>query len=807
MRDEAWTSPATEGSCVCVQNAQATSDGNCACPDAMYFDEATRSCLDFTSCSESCGDNNCYNHPDTCILPCPSGLNFNYEETVEINGNQREIGTCTCSDPQATYANQECTCPDGFAPFDGNVCEPCDQSCLGCTGPQPTDCVACANANAVVDAGQCYCHEGFFAEGAECTLCDANCQTCSGPQDNECTTCAANKVLQNGSCVCTTNSYYDLSSLTCIGCDIGCLTCTGGSDQDCLSCADPNAQVVASPGACECISGFVSLGGPDCVQCDMTCASCTGNQPEQCTSCVDGRVLNVDNNQNEGFCECVVNSTVQSDGQCVCNAGLYFDAATRQCLDGNPTCAANQYLDPGCNCCYDCHSTCQTCNFDSSYDCTACVDPNAETSGFPGPCDCMAGFYDRDDTEVIDCVQCNEHCITCSGDSEQSCLSCADNAFLTPLDPVNSDSGHCTCNDGFFPLFNPNFFCEVCDLSCRTCDDTSPQNCLSCSDPNMTVNSAGECACNDHFYKVETSGVNTCVACLAECGTCVDGSTCTTCLQPNQVLDSNGACVCGDGSYFEASLNTCSPCNNLCATCTAGSENDCVECKQDAQGFGCVIACDSFDVNADCVCVDGYYYDVQVLQLPVCSPCAVSCATCDYTGQGCTSCLDANAEGTLCQCSAGYYYDTTTRLCHLECDDGSARADVDSQCEPCYGDCATCVGLNDYQCTSCEGLSTDNFGKEASGTCDCIPNATANSDGNCECDAGFTYDAATHACTGGLICADQCATCHEIPENCVYPCPSGLSFNFIATQFIAGQQQEIGDCLCLDISMVYNVAT
>ena len=53
-----------------------------------------------------------------------------------------------------------------------------------------------------------------------------------------------------------------------------------------------------------------------------------------------------------GECHCVSNSTEQSDGTCACNAGLTFDAATRECID--------------------CHSSCVTCSGGSEYDCLSC---------------------------------------------------------------------------------------------------------------------------------------------------------------------------------------------------------------------------------------------------------------------------------------------------------------------------------------------------------------------------------------------------------------------------------------------------
>lgn len=76
---------------------------------------------------------------------------------------------------------------------------------------------------------------------------------------------------------------------------------------------------------------------------------------------------------------------------------------------------------------------------------------------------------------------CPASCWLCNG---AACTKC-------PFFSILNSSSLCECMDGF--IMNPGSYCEPCDISCKTCSGTGPNECLSCYQ-NYTFNSStGAC--------------------------------------------------------------------------------------------------------------------------------------------------------------------------------------------------------------------------------------------------------------------------------------------------------------------------
>lgn len=82
---------------------------------------------------------------------------------------------------------------------------------------------------------------------------------------------------------------------------------------------------------------------------------------------------------------------------------------------------------------------------------------------------------------------CHGSCVTCSGTSSSSCLTCP--AFAKHSGTIGT-AGSCTCMNGFFLETSPYTKCELCDTSCKTC--SSATVCTSCFGDDTT--SGGLCS-------------------------------------------------------------------------------------------------------------------------------------------------------------------------------------------------------------------------------------------------------------------------------------------------------------------------
>ena len=97
-----------------------------------------------------------------------------------------------------------------------------------------------------------------------------------------------------------------------------------------------------------------------------------------------------------------------------------------------------------------------------------------------------------------------------------NCLSCPDNAELL-------NTGFCRCKTGFYLASNGKD-CLKCDPKCESCSGPSDNECLSCNlNASLTNN---RCDCNNGFY---LSSNNVCLACSSNCQKCTANGGCNLC--------------------------------------------------------------------------------------------------------------------------------------------------------------------------------------------------------------------------------------------------------------------------------------
>jgi hypothetical protein len=261
-----------EGECLCNAGWHEPSGceaGSCECSRQDCFDVSCETCSEgFNATCSSCG----------------GALPFLFQ------------GSCVA------------TCGDGyFASNISGMCEPCDGSCLTCsggdTGAHCTSCRALGssaylvplNTGAASGVGNCSssCPAGYHADvQRRCQVCDPSCADCNSGGIKACTSCVDNTCWKHGGCPegvrplwqadgsCVSScarGYYGyeiptLGSRNCSACHETCATCHGPLDTDCTSCiagATRQGSLCVNP----CPDRHYPQGN-ECLMCGAGCSTC-----------------------------------------------------------------------------------------------------------------------------------------------------------------------------------------------------------------------------------------------------------------------------------------------------------------------------------------------------------------------------------------------------------------------------------------------------------------------------------------------------------------------------------------------------
>eukprot|EP00828_Plagiopyla_frontata_P040220 TRINITY_DN538_c0_g1_i2.p1 TRINITY_DN538_c0_g1~~TRINITY_DN538_c0_g1_i2.p1 ORF type:complete len:1831 (+),score=273.59 TRINITY_DN538_c0_g1_i2:3-5495(+) len=693
--------------------------------------------------------------------------------------SQNDCLTCNASLQRVALAlNKTCPCAEGYYQKDSEwQCQQCHYTCKTCSGPEKYQCSSCNEAlnwKAVSTQGTCQCKDGFFEANNACRQCHYSCLTCSGPLLSECLTCASTQYRQlnannckceqgyydNGTALCLTcpdtnclecstanctvckPGYQLTSNNTCLGCHYSCKTCSGPNENQCTSCDLNNYQIpdrldaTATIFKCKCTeaSKFINASGI-CASCHYSCATCTGSTSSQCTSCLstDFRVLTQNtyctclngyfNNGTQSTCvscpsNCKTCSTYQNCTSC--NDGYYWKSGAclacpntcKTCLGGTindcTSCNTNNNQAPAiasatrfaCIClktdkyidsaglCQDCHFTCQTCSGPSQNDCLTC---NASLQrvalALNKTCPCVEGYYQKD--SEWQCQQCHYTCKTCSGPEKYECSSCNEALNWKAV----STQGTCQCKNGFFEANNA---CLACDSKCLTCSG-SGASCLTCNSSLHRELNANQCQCAQNY---KDNGNALCIpdsdchyTCMSKTCTNNTETACLTCAtDKHRIYDTaEKKCICEIGFYDDKLYSEqCFPCASACASCIGPTENDCLNCHSTCKTCSKIDnrqACSSCDQSkfrilngSQCICIDGYYEDLN-------SECVKPTACpIGYVGILMKHNNGTNGiYGNICgkQCMNGTFVNQTTNVCSRYCDSSCSDCSSPENSEAC----------------------------------------------------------------------------------------------------------------------------
>ncbi|EWS75690.1 zinc finger lsd1 subclass family protein (macronuclear) [Tetrahymena thermophila SB210] len=421
----------------------------------------------------------------------------------------------------------------------------------------------------------------FYVQIHYCTI--TNCLSCISL--TECISCGNNTFLYQGQCVsqCDDSFYGDTIQNKCIACDKSCKTCYGGTSSNCLSCND----------------------------------------------------------------------------------GLFFQQTLNQCLN---KCNVDQYGDLQTNICKPCHQNCKTCDGGTSSNCLSCNDGLFFQQTL-NQCLNKCNVDQYGDLQTNICKPCHQNCKTCFGGQQNNCQSCYQSTFL------QQSTGECVsvCNSNQYGDTSSGI-CTLCHKLCKTCSGGSNDNCLSCNNGTFYQQSLNQCLtqCNSNQYKDTIN--NTCCSCNQTCLTCFgpDPNQCSSCQLPLYFDKITNSCKsqCSNGFYPQSINNhpVCLTCQSTYGEgCIICDQNSCIKCKQSYFTYGaqcvdicpqntitsfinktCSLECDQPFVLQDSICQstckDGYYAfsskSIQNNMITKCEQCDSKCQKCQNNVNDCTVCSD-----------------------------------------------------------------------------------------------------------------------------------------------------------------------
>ncbi|XP_041082767.1 proprotein convertase subtilisin/kexin type 5-like isoform X1 [Polyodon spathula] len=483
------------------------------CPEKTFANTENGKCEGCAEgCAQCSKKNNCqkclnipkhalYLHEGKCLSKCPSGY---FEDVETCTKCSPECKTCkddftscqACHQHYVLYQNRcMTTCPDEYFSEDGHckrctpdckkcdeqgicrecnnhfflhlqvcvdkcpvnfyedarsqTCSRCHSDCAECDGPDPDDCVSCADSRAALYRGQCFqeCPDNTYhdIDTGDCQDCDRTCQTCKGSSSTDCITCIEGMVKnKQGHCVthwdCPLSSYQDKRG-ACRHCHKSCHLCTGPTHHECLSCTESH-YLLNSTCLDQCPDGYYKdEDGWRCVPCHSSCGTCSG-QYECSRSCDTGYYFSAsieDCLRCDPSCKVCVGSE-RTD--CVtCQRNYFFLRAEGRCYF---SCPEGYYKNSEEHTCVRCHPTCKTCKEKGALKCESC---HFGFDNLNGICvsKCLTGEYAvAEDPEVV-CKPCDDSCIECKGSGPNNCTDCPASTLITP-------EGRCLhCCDSLLP--------------------------------------------------------------------------------------------------------------------------------------------------------------------------------------------------------------------------------------------------------------------------------------------------------------------------------------------------------------------
>lgn len=289
-----------------------------------------------------------------------------------------------------------------------------------------------------------------------------------------------------------------------------------------------------------------------------------------------------------------------------------------------------------------------------------------------------------------------------------------------------------------YPLYCDSTYagCGSC-VACQNCDSgcqTSCQECNGCNTCQTCYSCQALCQNGKYSYTLYKEKITQCSSCV-ECDTCdgrytklyvTDCNPCNSCYGQQQVKTWSQCSGCQWGC---TGCNLCNGCNDGCTSNGQGCSfchNSCTGCRScNGCASGCtggtslVDTCSYFYYGCDscrscyqctsCNSCTGYCWGCDgCTACTACQSCA-SCQTCTASCQstcynGCISC-DSQTTPTSYKCDGCTNEQPITRCvpyCETGCYKGcTADNSYKYKRYNCNDLCMTCVGIDEYACTSC----------------------------------------------------------------------------------------------------------
>jgi len=374
-------------------------------------------------------------------------------------------------------------------------------------------------------------------------------------------------------------------------------------------------------------------------KCDNSCYNCV-NFPDNCLECNNDFYSTKDdyiNNKSKGF---------------KCFQTLNGFMLKEETLSDNSKVMLFQACNHGCKTC-NTQSACLTCLDNTTY-----FKQDYNTSGDACFSSKPEGYYLDSSVQLY--KKCNLSCQSCSGPNSIECISCPVGLYLyIPKASLASGTtiGECVINSPQSDLYKDEAARKLlpCSDKCLTCSGGTEDDCLSCIDKSYFLENydiTGDKCYNslpDYYYLDETNNKKLYKSCSVGCSKC-SGPGDSQCLECRKDFHFKSATPNLTGDFCESDkpiINTQSllkyiisnnlsdtQCSFNCLSCAAQGENKCFECNK---GFYFI---ENYDSKGDsCYREKPYpslFFDKDAKLFRYC---AESCASCDaYGDKKCLSC-------------------------------------------------------------------------------------------------------------------------------------------------------------------------
>ena len=315
---------------------------------------------------------------------------------------------------------------------------------------------------------------------------------------------------------------------------------------------------------------------------------------------------------------------------------------------------------------------------------------------------------------IIECIECNSLCESCSGPTDRDCLQCSPTTFQAQS--TGNETVQCVtecvfatadrqcvglCGAGQYEnvsIVENVTFCFDCNVMCAPntgCSGPDATECEQC----RYVEYDSECVerCPQDTYGVQNI---TCLQCHEECNECtgLTSRDCVNCMN-FELMENSGIPICVNQcpSNYYINGSTCLPCDPEClGGCTGSGPLRCQECRTATMmRLNNVTQCVS-----DCNIATGNIYYLNSTT-GICNGCSELCSPVDGcegpTASECITCRNGTYRYSnrtcIRDCSSltdsngtQYYNDDVTRTCEL-CDPSCGT-------RGCRGDPSNCIAAS-----------------------------------------------------------------------------------------------------------------